>query len=118
MGISDADGFDQEWNRVAGQLGFGGGNALEYSGNRGDPFANNSGNYADRNRNFGYGGGGGRPSRGLGMPEPERRAEARGLGVPEPNYGIDESRRGVYNNRAAREPNQPVRMNRDAGNDL
>jgi hypothetical protein len=88
---------------------------LEYSGNRGDPFTNNSGNYADRNRNFGYGGGG--PSTGLGMPE--RRAEARGLGIPEqPNFGIDESRRGIYNNRASRAPEQPVRLNRDSGNDL
>lgn len=82
-------------------MGFGQGNALEYSGNRGDPFANNSGNYADRNRNHGYGGSS--DNRGLGAGE--RRAEARGLGIPEPSYGIDNSRRGVYNNRNDRTPN-------------
>ena len=66
MGIADADNFDSDWNRVAGQLGFGGnGNALEYSGSRGDPFANNSGNYNDRKKNYGYGGSSN--SRGLGQ---------------------------------------------------
>ena len=104
MGISDTDGFDSDWNRVAGSLGFGGaGNALEYGGNRGDPFANNGGNYADRDRNYGYGKGGSKNARGLGAGE--RRAEARGLGMPEPSYGVDESRRGVYNNRNERLPN-------------
>jgi hypothetical protein len=98
-------------------LGFGpANNALEYVGSSGDPFANNRGNYGDRNRNYDRA-----EARGLGMPErnggfgnPDR-AEARGLGAP--SY-IDDSRRGVYVDRNSRAPNAPVRMNRDAGNDL
>ena len=51
MHANDASNFDQDWSRMANEMGFRpmGGNALEYGGN--DPFADNrGGNQNYRNR--------------------------------------------------------------------
>lgn len=82
-----AQDFDQNWNRVAGQLGFNpGSNMLEYGGGQN--------NYAQHYNARGGGGGGGQRNNGF--------AEARGLGVPE-SYAeqrglgyVDDGRRGHY----------------------
>lgn len=84
MTSADGQQFDQDWNRVAGQLGFNNrSNALEYGS---DPYTNKP---TQKNRNSQYA-----KARGLAMPEPsDNYAEARGLG---PSGYVDESRRGHF----------------------
>ena len=117
MHQSDFPGFDQEWNDVAGQLGFKpNSNALEYGGG-----GNHRGSYNERkNQHYAQ-------ARGLGMPSNDHRAEARGLGMPSNDHFaearglgggyMDDGRRGHYIPSNARGQNMPVQVNR-GGNDL
>lgn len=94
---NDAENFDQDWNRVAGQLGFNpGSNMLEYGGGQND--YKNYGRQARGNAGLAE-------ARGLGVPE--GYAESRGLGY------VDDGRRGHYIPSGARGQNAPVRMNND-----
>lgn len=80
MGANEVDRFDQDWNRVANQLGFKSNNALEYGG--GQPY---------QARDYGRGGDDRRAqARGLGMSGGGGYADSRGLGY------VDEGRRGHF----------------------
>ena len=92
MRSSDAQAFDEDWNRVANQLGFNpGSNMLEYGGGRNPYPQQNRGQGARQQQRLG-GNAGLAESRGLGMPEgyADSNAEARGLGY------VDNSRRGHF----------------------
>mmetsp|Transcript_5281 Transcript_5281/g.8915 ORF Transcript_5281/g.8915 Transcript_5281/m.8915 type:complete len:89 (-) Transcript_5281:236-502(-) len=85
------------------------GAALEYGGNNAYGARGAKGNYGNAFHNQHRA-----EARGLAVPESyaqdaDFRAEARGLGM------VDDARRGHFIPRHSRDPNAPVRVNRDIG---